>query len=224
MISVKQAEKKFNDADDMGLKERKEREKLQRRKDILDAAQSLIIEKGYQNITIRQIADIAELGVGTIYSYFKNKEDIYAVLSEEIFDIIYLNFAEASENDRDPVRKIRSIAEKMFELSETHKAFYDFIDYFISTPQVIFPMDIKNDVDFYGKKILEPIIEALSLGIKSGNFIEVDTRNYALIFLGNMHGCLHFKKLKSTLLKDEDFDNLYSSCIDCFINGIKREI
>ena len=69
----------------MGIKERREREKEERRRSILDCARSLFFEHGYENVTISQIATAAELGKGTVYSYFDSKESIYiAILREGI--------------------------------------------------------------------------------------------------------------------------------------------
>ncbi|MBP8975183.1 MAG: TetR/AcrR family transcriptional regulator [Bacteroidetes bacterium] len=61
----------------MGIQDRKEREKQQRREAILDAAQKIFFEKELLIATIDDIAEEAELSKGTLYLYFKSKEDIY---------------------------------------------------------------------------------------------------------------------------------------------------
>ena len=65
----------------MGVKERKERERLQRKGQILDAARQLFLENGFLNVTMNEIAEATELSTGTLYLYFKNKEDIFAALA-----------------------------------------------------------------------------------------------------------------------------------------------
>ena len=55
----------------MSLKERREREKEERRKQILDAARALLFEKGLNSTSMNQIAKQAEIGVATIYFYYK---------------------------------------------------------------------------------------------------------------------------------------------------------
>lgn len=64
----------------MGVAERREREKEARRELILDVAKSLFEEKGFHDTTVDDIADAAELGKGTIYSYYSSKESIYFAL------------------------------------------------------------------------------------------------------------------------------------------------
>ncbi len=68
----------------MGTQERKQREKLHRNAQILDAARSLFIEKGYNSATMQDIADRAELGRRTLYMYFKTKDEIVSSIALEI--------------------------------------------------------------------------------------------------------------------------------------------
>jgi AcrR family transcriptional regulator len=63
----------------MGIKERKELEKQKMRKLILDNAMKLFLEKGFENITIRHIAEKIEYSPATIYLYFKDKDEIMVV-------------------------------------------------------------------------------------------------------------------------------------------------
>ena len=73
----------------MGLKERREREKEARKRQILAAARRLLFKKGIQSTSINQIARTAELGVGTIYFYYQSKEEIFYSLQEEGLDILF---------------------------------------------------------------------------------------------------------------------------------------
>jgi len=65
---------------------RKEREKLARRAEIQGAARTVFAEKGFEAATLEEIAERAELGKGTIYSYFENKEALFFSLIEEIME------------------------------------------------------------------------------------------------------------------------------------------
>ena len=63
---------------------RRQREREQRFNTILRAAETLFADKGYHQTSMEQIADLAEVSVGTVYFYFKNKEDLLLKLMEEI--------------------------------------------------------------------------------------------------------------------------------------------
>jgi len=54
---------------------RHERRRQQTRKQLIDAADSLVLEKGYESVTIQDITDRADLGRGTFYIHFKDKEE-----------------------------------------------------------------------------------------------------------------------------------------------------
>lgn len=56
---------------------RKEREKLRKTREIIEASIKVFSEKGFYKATMQDIAKVAEMGVGTIYQYFKNKDDLY---------------------------------------------------------------------------------------------------------------------------------------------------
>ena len=58
----------------MGIQERKEREKLQRREDIIDAAEKVFFKKDLDSATMDDVANEAELSKGTLYIYFKSKK------------------------------------------------------------------------------------------------------------------------------------------------------
>ena len=82
----------------MGIKERREREKNERRESILRAAIQVYAKEGYHAITMDKIAAKAELGRATLYLYFKTKDEIfvhaiaaYAEFFGELLEGVYEN-------------------------------------------------------------------------------------------------------------------------------------
>ena len=73
----------------MGIAERKEREKEQRRQDILDAALTVFARKGMDQATMDDVAETAELSKATLYLYFSGKEELYFALHLRGQDIFY---------------------------------------------------------------------------------------------------------------------------------------
>jgi AcrR family transcriptional regulator len=72
----------------MGIAERKEKEKQIRKNDIINAAEKVFIEKGFENSTMDDIAKEAEFTKKTIYSYFKSKEELYYEIMLKGFKIV----------------------------------------------------------------------------------------------------------------------------------------
>jgi AcrR family transcriptional regulator len=60
----------------------------ERRQKLLESAVKLFIEKGYFNTSIRDIIVLSEIGTGTFYNYFIDKEDVLKALLEEFADKI----------------------------------------------------------------------------------------------------------------------------------------
>ena len=72
----------------MGIEERKEREKKQRRRQLIDAAEKVFAAKGFSGATIENIAEEAELSPATLYLYFKNKDELYASLNLKMLEVL----------------------------------------------------------------------------------------------------------------------------------------
>src|SRR2546428_6101678 len=69
----------------MGVTERKTREKQELKQQILDTARELFVRKKYENVSMRKIAEKIEYSPATIYTYFKDKDEILDCLCEETF-------------------------------------------------------------------------------------------------------------------------------------------
>ena len=61
---------------DIPLPTRHQRRRAQTRKALMQAAVELVIEKGYEAVTAKDVTDRADLGRGTFYVHFKEKEDV----------------------------------------------------------------------------------------------------------------------------------------------------
>lgn len=65
----------------MGTAERRERERNEREELILDQAERLLLERGYQGWNMDELAQAVEYSKGTLYLHFKTKEDLLVALS-----------------------------------------------------------------------------------------------------------------------------------------------
>jgi AcrR family transcriptional regulator len=96
---------------------RKEREQLQRRALILQAALELFSEKGYHNVTMQEIAIRAEFAVGTLYKFFKNKEELYKEIlmqTANLFRSALSNVLEEKGDEYAQVKKYLKTKCKLF--------------------------------------------------------------------------------------------------------------
>lgn len=108
----------------MGITERKEKQKTEIRKRILDASMKLFVDEGFENVTIRKIADIIEYSPTTIYLYFKDKNEIFYQLHELGFQkMAALN--QNLLNIKNPLTRLFKMGENYIEFGLANPEFYD---------------------------------------------------------------------------------------------------
>ena len=101
----------------MGIQERKQRERERRRQQIIVAAKRVFSERGFSKTTMEDIAREAELSPGTLYLYFKNKDELYASLSLRILQYMNIRLEDVKkEKDSNPEQKIASIKEALYDV------------------------------------------------------------------------------------------------------------
>ena len=206
----------------MGLKERRKREKKERRSQILDAARALLFDKGLPATSINQIARQAELGVGTIYFYYKNKEEIFADLQEEGLEILFARILKARNRGLPPDETLRRIGGEYIRFSEENRNYYDIINYFLASPEIFFAPNLKSKVDRHGSQIIGLIVETIETGNRAGLFCSRNPRRDAITLWGTLHGLIQFKKLKDTVLAGDSHSSLLEHALDHFISGLRN--
>jgi len=108
----------------MGIAERKEKQKQDIRKAILDASMKLFTEQGYENVSIRKIADLIEYSPTTVYLYFKDKNEI-------LFNLHELGFQKMAEYNVDlwtiknPLVRLHKMGDHYIRFGLENPEFYD---------------------------------------------------------------------------------------------------
>ncbi len=204
----------------MTLKSRRMREKEMRREQILDAARTLLFDKGMAALSMGQIAELAELSVGALYLYFKNKEDLFAALQEEGLSRLYEFISVAQAAADAPREKLRLIARAYLDFSEDYRKYFEIINYFLTSPGVNFPDDLKGKIDRQGAEILDLVESALRDCLPADS--RGRSRRRTIHFWALCHGMLDLRKLKTTILAGQNFRDLYAETIDHFIESLAK--
>ena len=123
----------------MGIKERQERDREAVRRAILDAARDLFVAEGYQNVSIRKIAERIEYSPAAIYSYFQCKDDIFFALAEEGFRLLGHPVDPTFERPQplEPLDRIRAIFWNVYEFSRNHPQYFTLMFVDRSVPRII---------------------------------------------------------------------------------------
>jgi len=207
----------------MGSIERRQREKEQRRQHILNAARKLLLKKGIAATSMNQIARNAELSVGTLYLYFKNKEELYATLQEEGLDMLYDKIQQSRLLGNTPEEKLKEMANAYRDFSIEHKNYFDIINYFLTSPEIVFSPGFKSRIDEHGNRIINLIEEVMRNKIDPKIKSDMDVRRASLVYWSNLHGMLQFRKLQNTILKDQNFEDLYLFSIKYILKSLTEK-
>ncbi len=108
----------------MGIAERKEKQKLEIRKLILDASIKLFVEEGFENVTIRKIADMIEYSPTTVYLYFKDKDEIFEGLHDMGFQKMQ-EFNRDLESIHNPLVRLHKMGENYLQFGMENPEYYN---------------------------------------------------------------------------------------------------
>ena len=124
----------------MGIKERQERDREATRRAILDAARELFVSEGYQNVSIRKIAERIEYSPAAIYGYFPSKDDIFFALAEEGFHLLGQGLKNPAEAERlaalAPLERIRVSFRRFYEFSREYPQYFALMFVDRSVPRI----------------------------------------------------------------------------------------
>lgn len=108
----------------MGITERKERERADMRRRIVDAAIKMFVDDGYEKVSIRNLADKIEYSPATIYLYYKDKDELLYDVQKEAFEKLRAHFQEAIVA-KDPIQRLEQLAWAYVGFYRQHRELYD---------------------------------------------------------------------------------------------------
>lgn len=167
----------------MAIEDRKQREKEQMRKLILDAAKEIFLEKGYYQTSIRNIADKIEYSPGTIYLYFKEKDEIFYNLHNESFGMLFEKFAPLAMV-QDPFERLKAMGRLYMDFAFNNKDLYSLM--FIMSA----PMNILEDACDWkmGNRVFDTLVHTLNECQQKGLFAGKDLQTLSFMIWSGLHG------------------------------------
>ncbi len=208
----------------MGIQERKQRERELRRKQIMLAAKKVFSARGFNRATIEEIAGEAELSSGTIYLYFKNKEELHTSLSIDILEYI------TSLMKKIIHKKNINAEEKMKELKD---AFIDVYEYDSMVLIALFHLQSGETLINLSSEVLEQLKEIsadaigvitslVQEGIDEGLFVDKHPVALADIIWATYSGVVLWVDSKRLLNNEKDFvRQTLETAFEIMVNGFK---
>ncbi|MEW6555374.1 MAG: TetR/AcrR family transcriptional regulator [Actinomycetota bacterium] len=208
----------------MSTLSRRERERQQRRNDIVEAAEALFSEKGFKGTTMQEISERVELSKGTIYLYFKSKEELY--LSVCVKGVA--GFGEDLEAAAASAGGIEDIVKAVYMAYIKHSLekpaiFRVLRDTFIEQVRQNLSPETIEEISGYIKGWLELESGLLEEGIERGIFREdLDPYGFSLTAWRTSTGLIELALLNEPgVVEHEDLDRFFQQSIDLLVEGAK---
>ncbi|MFH1980695.1 MAG: TetR/AcrR family transcriptional regulator [Pseudomonadota bacterium] len=207
----------------MGIQERKEREKERRRQQIIVAAKRVFSEKGFNKATMEDIAHEAELSPGTLYLYFKNKEELYASLSLRILQYLHIRVEHVNKEYLNPEQKLDALIEAMYDVY----AFDPLIlinMFHLQSSETLKNLSEKlmGEIEELSRKSIGAIANIFEAGIREGVFIDRHPVALADIFWALFSGVILWTTSKKIINEEKDYlKETLKIAFEMFARGLK---
>ena len=207
-----------------------ERKKRETRERILEVSENFfILENSYKKVTIRKIAENADVSVGALYLHFKTKEDILATLfCKYINELLQEATLKLSGNERG-AEKLNILLDYLDAISKSPRFnLYIQISFLDAAESEVIEEKIKSEIERGMKKITALITEIVNQGKNDGSIISsIDSETLAVSIFSIITPLLLSLSYKNSILNSTMYfsdkayaDSVFSVLKTIFSNGI----
>jgi len=198
---------------------RRERNKARNLKRITRASYRLFAQKGLFRTRLKDISEEADLGKGTIYTYFKTKTDLITHLSLNAFEDLLGYCRKEITGTRDPDELLQKLINSHFSFFARRRSLFPFLFFVRGALQQDFSkLDLRKIESSY-EKYIDFLREVLDSGVRSGSFRAFSPVTQAYILEGLIMGFILqwiINKRKGNLA------NQAGVVVETFFYGVKR--
>jgi AcrR family transcriptional regulator len=190
------------------ITERRQEEKDRRRAEIVDAAEALYAETGWDAVTMDQVARRARLSRALLYVYFKDRNDLHMALVERSLDALRERFVAAQAGHAKGIAQVEAIGRAYVEFSVATPHYFDACARFQAHAHVECEAGIAHSevaCEAAGHRVHEVIVDSLNRGIADGS-IRADIGDpyvTALTLWAFTHGMIQIASTKGGQIEHE---------------------
>ena len=191
--------------------------KIDRKKQILEAALKIFIKKGYAKTTMDDIVGLSGLSKGALYHYYKSKKDLFLDLIDHWEVYTFKNFYQKSSKYNSASNTIRLFGQNVLKTLKDKKIAYLAEVEFLSLSN--HDLDIKHRTQLLYDKLLNLFEKVVTKGIRQGEFKELDIRTTAMFIIAIFQGINWFAIFEENSVSAESY---IENSIDLIINSISK--
>ena len=178
---------------------------------ISEAAIDVMNEYGFAGLKMARVADAADVAKGTLYNYFKNKDELLVYVMEMKFEVLFRSFLQIRDSRVTPPEKIEAIIREALTFMEGERSLVLIV---IDAEGLSLP--VKNKANAKREEVIRIIAAIIEEGTKEGFFKQFDAIQMAKLIFGAIHASFRIKigkEDKARTIDDEvsDFTNLFFS-------------
>jgi TetR/AcrR family transcriptional regulator len=193
---------------------RREEEKERRRAEILDAAAALYAKKGWDALTVDQVARSARLSRALVYVYFRDKEDLLFAIGERAMRLLHDRFKAAIAGTARGMDQVDAIGRAYMGYAHEFPHYFDFCTRFQAHSVETNSSTNEGACQVAGNQVLGTVVQAIETGIRDGS-IRADVGDPMLLALtlwAFTHGIIQIAMAKGSDLARQgvavqDFSN-----------------
>jgi AcrR family transcriptional regulator len=203
----------------MGISERKEREKKEMRGLILNRAMSLFLEDGFENITLRRIAEKIEYSPATIYLYYKDKNEILYAIHDIGFERLYKQ-QQTILSIKNPWRRLKKHGSIYIKFALENPEYYDLM-FIMRGPA----KKIKEKKEWeIGLRSFEFLKKNINECIKAGYLSKTNLDVAAFAFWSLTHGIASLViRERCIMFPEKHLNSIIERAIDFVLEGIVKK-
>ena len=208
----------------MGIKERKSREREMRRQQIMVAAKRVFTQKGYEKSTMEDIAREAELSPGTLYLYFKSKDELYASLCLRVLRFINVKVDHVISGAAGYEAKQQGLLNAMKEVYAFDPLILNNMFHLQSsdTLRTLSP-DLLDEINALSRKALQAMANMFKQGIQDGKVIDRNPLALADIVWSLFSGIVLWEESKKMINAERsDLEKSFAVAFDIFGRGLRK--
>jgi AcrR family transcriptional regulator len=149
------------------------------------AVLQVLTEYGLEKLTVQRVAAAANIGTGTVYNYFKDKDALLVYAAIRLFEQVRILQSEAINSVLSPLGKLQAFLKTTFTFFEKNVAYFRFLE-----QAQIFQKMGRADIQSHIERITRMLAEIITEGMNRGDFKTVDAYKTASFFHRAMVGTL----------------------------------
>lgn len=195
----------------MGSQQRKEREREDLRRKIITAATELFREENYAAVSMRKIAKRVEYSVGTLYLYYKDKDELFLAVQSAAFEQAFTFINTLPEND-DPLERLRGLGERYVRFGMENPDLYRLMF------MMEHPMDAMEEGDPWhsGISLHNLLTSLVKECVAAGRIVAEDPDRLSFALWSLVHGMVSLRISQRLTIYNGDH-------LDCALCGIDTD-